>query len=370
MGTLRFLLALSVVFFHTTPLFGFPALNGFVAVNAFFIISGFYMSLILNEKYIKKSGSYFLFITNRILRIYPLYLITLFAIFFFSLIKFSMGLHGPENFYYRFFIFFSHTPGNVIPLNILPDFLNYIIRNITLVFTTDWFFLTSKNPSTLILYQAWSLQREMFFYLLAPFFARRNFKVLLLIFVAYIILFFYWVDPHNILPKNLLLYNCLGTMFFFFLGMFSYKAYVFLRKKTIPPFVIYLTFLGVIIYTVFYTFIPQIFHLGINLPTDINYCLIIAIAIPFLFMFGQKLPIDKLLGDLSYPIFITHVFFIKVLDNIPGIPQGNAIFTLLTTGCSLVASWIFVKFVDRRINEFRQKRVKKVASSSSIIQKA
>jgi peptidoglycan/LPS O-acetylase OafA/YrhL len=359
MGTLRFLLALSVVIFHTTPPFGFPALNGFVAVNAFFIISGFYMSLILNEKYIKKSGSYFLFITNRILRIYPLYLITLFAIFFFSLIKFSMGVPGPENIYYRFFIFFSHTPGNVIPLNILPDFINYIVRNITLIFTTDYFFLTSKNPSVLILPQAWSLQREMFFYILAPFLVRRNFKILLAIFVLYIAVFFYWIDPQNILPKNLLLYNCLGTMFFFFLGMFSYKAYVFLKKRTIPKFVFYLSFLGVIVYTVFYAFIPQIFHLGINLPTDINYCLVIAILAPFLFMFGQKIRIDKFLGEISYPIFITHVFFIKVLDNIPGIPQGNRIFTFLTIGFSLIASWIFVKFVDSRINEFRQKRVKK-----------
>jgi len=358
MGTLRFLLALSVVIFHTTSPFGFPALNGFVAVNAFFILSGFYMSLILNEKYIKKSGSYLLYITNRILRIYPLYLVTLFAIFLFSLIKFSAGVPGPENFYYRFFLFFSHTPNNVIPLNILPDFFNYIFRNITLIFTTDYFFVTSKNPSVLILPQAWSLQREMLFYIIAPLLVRRNFKVLLTIFVAYFLIFFFWIDPHNILPKNLLIYNFLGSMLFFFLGMFGYKAYVFLKKKTIPAFIFYLSFLGVIAYTIFYTFIPHLqLQMGIN--TDIYYCLIIAISVPFLFMFGQKLPIDKFLGDLSFPIFVTHVFFIKLLDNIPGVPQNNVIFTILTIGLSLIASWIFVKFVDRRINNFRQSRVKK-----------
>jgi peptidoglycan/LPS O-acetylase OafA/YrhL len=359
MGTLRFLLALSVVIFHTTSFFGFPVLNGFEAVSVFFILSGFYMSLILNEKYIKKSGSYFLFISNRILRIYPLYLIALFAILAFSLIKFLAGVPGPENFYHRFFLFFSHSPGNTIPFNILPDFINYVVRNITLVFTTDYFFLTSKNPLTLILPQAWSLQREMFFYLFAPFLARRSLKVLLIIFVLYITIFFYWIDPSNILPKNLLLYACLESMFFFFLGMFSYKAYVFLKKRSIPQLILKLSFLGMIIYTVFYVFIPQVFRLSINLPVDINYCLFIAIISPFLFMFGQKNSIDKFLGEISYPIFITHVFFIKVFYNIPGIPQGNSIFTLFVIVFTFLTSWIFVKYVDRRINSFRQKRVKK-----------
>ena len=52
---------------------------GFDAVKIFFVISGFYMALILNEKYLLKTDSYKLFITNRILRLYPLYLITFIA---------------------------------------------------------------------------------------------------------------------------------------------------------------------------------------------------------------------------------------------------------------------------------------------------
>ena len=45
-----------------------------MAVQTFYIISGFYMSLILQENYLHY---YRLFITNRILRIYPLYLLVL-----------------------------------------------------------------------------------------------------------------------------------------------------------------------------------------------------------------------------------------------------------------------------------------------------
>ena len=149
-------------------------------------------------------------------------------------------------------------------------------------------------------------------------------------------------------------------MFFFFLGMFGYKAYVRLKKRTIPPFIFYLSFLTVVFYTIFYSFIPRIFSLSINLQTDINYCLLIAILSPLVFLFGQKIPFDKLLGDLSYPIFITHVFFIKVFDNIPGIPQNNNISTILILVSTFLASWVFVKYIDRYINAFRQRRVKKV----------
>lgn len=77
MGVLRFLLAVSVVLAHSTDIFGFSLVNSVVAVQAFYIISGFYMTLILNEKYIGKSNSYRLFITNRFLRLYPIYWVVL-----------------------------------------------------------------------------------------------------------------------------------------------------------------------------------------------------------------------------------------------------------------------------------------------------
>ncbi|GAB3046429.1 hypothetical protein GCM10027185_57870 [Spirosoma pulveris] len=77
MGILRFLLAISVVVFHTgKPLLGVKFSGGALAVQLFFVISGFYMSLILNEKYKKGTSTYNLFITNRLLRLYPVYLLT------------------------------------------------------------------------------------------------------------------------------------------------------------------------------------------------------------------------------------------------------------------------------------------------------
>jgi peptidoglycan/LPS O-acetylase OafA/YrhL len=77
MGTIRLLLALSVVIAHAVPLFGLTLVGGKLAVQSFFVISGFYMSLILSEKYPSGVAGTWLFYGNRFLRIYPLYWIAL-----------------------------------------------------------------------------------------------------------------------------------------------------------------------------------------------------------------------------------------------------------------------------------------------------
>jgi peptidoglycan/LPS O-acetylase OafA/YrhL len=74
MGSLRLILALSVFLAHTGSLFGVFLVGPSVAVQSFFLISGFYMALVLNEKY-KGSGSYYLFITNRLLRLLPYWVV-------------------------------------------------------------------------------------------------------------------------------------------------------------------------------------------------------------------------------------------------------------------------------------------------------
>jgi peptidoglycan/LPS O-acetylase OafA/YrhL len=73
MGFLRFILAITVVIAHSSPIFGFTFVGGQIAVQSFYMISGFYMTLILNEKYVGTNSSYKLFISNRFLRLYPIY---------------------------------------------------------------------------------------------------------------------------------------------------------------------------------------------------------------------------------------------------------------------------------------------------------
>jgi peptidoglycan/LPS O-acetylase OafA/YrhL len=77
MGVLRLFLALSVVDYHGRNLLGFPLLMPDLSVQAFYMISGFYMALVLHEKYQPGKATYFDFISNRFLRIFPSYFLVL-----------------------------------------------------------------------------------------------------------------------------------------------------------------------------------------------------------------------------------------------------------------------------------------------------
>src|SRR5579863_1890587 len=72
MGILRMLLAIVVVIEHCGGFSGFNYINSTIAIQSFFIISGFYMSIIINEKY-NGHNAYKLFISNRFLRLFPIY---------------------------------------------------------------------------------------------------------------------------------------------------------------------------------------------------------------------------------------------------------------------------------------------------------
>src|SRR2546421_7778335 len=74
MGTLRFVLALSVALCHVGTVWGYFMMNGVISVQCFYIVSGFLMALILSTKYdgTTRQGRW-LFYSSRALRIFVPY---------------------------------------------------------------------------------------------------------------------------------------------------------------------------------------------------------------------------------------------------------------------------------------------------------
>ena len=97
MGLIRFLLACIVVLCHTSQIFGYEPIPSNLAVQCFYIISGFYMSLILNEKYLK--GTNRLFYSNRALKIYPIYWTILALLILWSIFVYYKGYPSTLSFY-------------------------------------------------------------------------------------------------------------------------------------------------------------------------------------------------------------------------------------------------------------------------------
>lgn len=261
MGVIRLLLAISVVIAHTNPIFGITFVGGQIAVQAFYIISGFYMSLVLNEKYIFKNGSYKLFLSNRLLRLFPIYWVILLLTIGFSIIT-GIVTHG------EYWLKLQPYVNQYQSLNI-SSFLYLIFSNFFLI-GQDWFmfmglnttnghfFFTSNFWNTdpklytfLIISQAWTISVEITFYIIAPFLVRRNifftFSIIFLSLLIRLVLISKGLekDPWNyrFFPNELL---------FFMLGNLSYKIlkkieYAPINGNYISCFIIFL-----IIFTLFY----------------------------------------------------------------------------------------------------------------------
>jgi peptidoglycan/LPS O-acetylase OafA/YrhL len=358
MGALRFLLAIAVIFAHAGLFMGFGLVGGDGAVETFFIISGFYIALILNEKYIKANDSYQLFITNRFLRLFPLYwtvlILTVFCAFLIPGFNKTANLGGLGQWrFYRHLL----GSGNIVFLvftNLViffQDALLYMGWNVktgSIFFTAKFWTTTPPLYNFLLVPQAWSLSIELMFYLVAPFLLKRRFILMLVVLLVSwgLKIYFYHrglnFDPwsYRFLPFELM---------FFLLGAFAYFFYNrFVHPRSWPKLFNLTIYIGLIMITVFFSF----FHFPFKLTA---YYAIIVITLPFLFHYTKNFKIDRLLGELSYPLYICHILVLNIIRSM-GITRGQNILTVLG---SVVLSVLLIKLIGNRVEKLRQSRVKK-----------
>lgn len=347
MGLLRIILAFNVVIDHSYPIFGFKMISGHLAVCAFFIISGFYMSLLLDKKYVGKNKSYFLFVSNRFLRIYPVYWVGLFALLvamFIKLLLFGFDLSVEKQTQY-----YTHLPLWVAIITVTGD----ILRETTLLITPDLFDFNQKGPVHLLIQQAWSLQVELVFYLIAPFIFRRwNKKSLLIILalgIAHIIIGVFRIPAIN----NLM--GILFNSFYFVLGSVSYRIYLKIVTLHVPVKTLISLYIVFMLYLTIYTS----FHFDPIYGRDEIFIAIITLMIPYLFLLTQKNVFDRWLGELSYPIYIIHTSVIKLLRSSLYFITHLSLLTLAAIGLSMIFGFLIVRYIDIPIDRIRQKRLHK-----------
>lgn len=352
MGIIRFIYAIAVVILHGGTVLGFTLLSRDLAVWSFFIISGFYMTLILNEKYVGKNGSYRLFITNRFLRIFPVYFVVLVLYGALSVFLMKQGLENPLHAYYSRMVQMGGIQQVLVQTEVF-------VRNITLIITPDYFFSNKYLPDFLFLSQAWTLQLELLFYLIAPFLARRRLRIVLL-FTALLFLFDYsFVFPLHLFYQQPLIYRMFANFIFFFIGIISYHMYKKFRsiqKKEI----FFTVFVCFILFTVFYNYLPlRIPVLKSPGHTDWLYYLSLAILIPVFFQLFKKSKLDNFIGELSYPIYISHGLIILLLQTYLSKQVTKDFFDILIIILTIGFSIILVYCIDKPIDKLRQMRITK-----------
>src|ERR1700757_3087073 len=364
MGIIRFLLAVSVVVRHCGPLFGCKFVGGQIAVQSFFIISGFYMSLILNEKYIGVNNSYKLFITNRLIKLYPIYWIILLGTLFACLAK-CFITHGHDmaiisNYFSVKFNLISFA--YLILTNLLifgQDIVNFLGINPqdgSLFFTANYRHTHPFLFLFLLVPQAWSLGCELVFYLLAPFILRKGVKIVwFIILVSFIIRFYIYnylelkMDPWatKFFPIEIM---------FFLLGYISYKLYLMMQKTPISFFINILTLITMLLFIFFYIYVPSASIQYSPFPLKlIIYYICFVISIPILFNFLKTNKWDNKIGELSYPIYISHFLVIMISSSLPYSTLKSSWCILLIT---ILLSYFLNKLIATPIEKYRQARLK------------
>jgi peptidoglycan/LPS O-acetylase OafA/YrhL len=364
MGLIRVLLALAVVTTHSKVLFGL-GFTGLVygknAVEMFYTISGFYMALILNQKY-TGPGSYRTFIKSRLFRIYPAY----------AVVGLATCAAGAAVYY---------ASGRLIPLfrywsdygpGMTPGTRAYlIIMNVILVGQDTGMFSTISPSSGLVSFfgprdhqppsqmfmvipQAWTIGTELWFYLLAPFLVRQTAR-LVAVLVATIALRLAMIHMLGLDTPPWSYCFFPTELPFFLFGALGFKAYVALEGRRFPlQRMGQVAFFGMLLLILAFYKIPWrwIPHPYLLLRADLI-VFAFPLALPFIFAYTKKNKGDRLIGELSYPIYLTHWIVIDLLRLVdsPWVGRNLGEFTCLFTITFSVILWYFV---DRPIDAWRQ----------------
>ena len=351
MGLIRVILAYSVVLGHSEAIHGYFIIPANTAVTLFFVISGFYMAMVLTEKY---TGGNRLrhFYSNRILRLYPTYFISVAL-----MIGVQIYLHHKTRGGYVSAWQADHAtlPWSVkLPLLIpnvalvgsdLPYIFHYGPRS-------GWHFSLGQDlpkiPDAvrtgryLVVSPAWSIGLELWFYLLAPFLVLWRTRSLVIVATISLIfrLLLEWHAPWSsyfFFPANL----C-----FFVWGMLMYRLYrseEYARVAT--PSRSRRIFVFVMAAIVFRQFVP--FYRNY----DWLLYILFGVTLPFLFQASKKWRLDRWIGNLSYPIYLIHASVLLLLKVGSGIDRG-----LAAVSCSTLAALFLLVTIEQPLEKLRQRR--------------
>lgn len=360
MGFLRFLLAIDILISHFPPtsIGHVVFIDDAVAVKTFFILSGFFISFILTEKYNIPCG-YRLYLTNRILRLVPAYWVVL------VLSVVGSWVSGA---------FFDNW-GRLLPymeywdVMAWPSICYLVIANIFMIgqdavrfmfldlnsgmleLTTDYMGHTPIVAIFMFVPQAWALGIELVFYIVAPLLSMRDKRVLVALLVA-ILAGRYFITSLWQLPEEPWVYGFFPfELPMFILGILAYRVYRMMNHSKIPGMLYWMVYLLVILFTVCWFYLP-----GTTVKA-ICYYGVIFLSLPVLFAGRKDGRLQKFFGDLSYPIYISHILVrdvLLVLCQAPSLVPYIGIFSIIgTIGFSIALHCLVVSPIET----YRQNRV-------------
>ncbi len=324
-GYLRFFLAVLVMLSHMG--FRVEGMNpGVFAVVIFYMLAGHVVTHLIYDVFWKKEKAILKFYLDRILRIFPMYLfVSCLTIFFLLLTSFGNPEFKKLNLLNNFL---------VIPLNYYMYIYTYII------------ILTSTNPPWWLIPPAWSLGAELQVYFLLPFLFR--FPVLGVI--AFLCtLCVYSLANLSLIHSDYFGYRLLvGVLFIFMLGGFLQK----IKTGKASRWEIALTTGTYLFCIVWFLYFVLGKHTYGAYTRETLLGIIVGLPVVYLSMnFRVRLPFNRLLGNLSYGLFLAHfpaIWFFEYL----GIKKTEQLLPDVFL-LSVFVSYLGVTLIEKRIEKIR-----------------
>ncbi len=373
MGLLRAALAMAVVLGHTlSGRHRLVMIDPAAAVELFFIISGFYMGLILSEKYVGPK-SFKLFITNRLLRLFPAYLLVLvISVLLWLLLGKRAGTDGPAG---------------LFRLGLKPSALILLAGVQLLIVAQEIFLFARVGPGGSLIptahFQnhppiwqyavvppAWSLSLELYFYAIAPFLIRLRTRTLVIVACCSFCCRLYIYERLRLTNDPWTYRFFPSELMFFTAGILAYRAYAVIRAKPPSRFVLWAVTCCVLLLAILYQSLPGSRVIAGFEPRQWACYAVTWAAMPLLFLWSNPVSgnnrwlrtIDRWIGEMSYPIYITHFFILQMLT-LPTHRQLSLQFLLIgVVTITLVTSALLLKFVMQPIEHIRSKRARTVQS--------
>jgi peptidoglycan/LPS O-acetylase OafA/YrhL len=379
MGFLRLYLAICVIGSHSEAVLPWQMHSGRQAVQIFYIISGFYIELILSGKYSGKAGFY----KSRALRIFPPYFIIALGVGALSVLT---------RIFFNDWLALSAYFDDPLSRNGVAGVLITAVSNLTVFGQDCVVFLKhdagqdlaicrsmadSASPlyQYLVLPQAWSIAVEMCFYLAAPFLSRLKTPWLILVILASLGLRLAaakWLGL-NQNPWNYRFFPF--EVMHFAYGMLACRLYR-RYKNELPASCRICTLRGYLVFVVAALAALWIQRqagswAGGRIGTENAMILLMPTWIPaiaLLFALLQMNPLDRTIGELSYPIYLVHLAVIELAMLITGklgllnVPTGP-----LSALVSVAAAYLLYQTCLRRLEESRQRRLAGMVSNQQML---
>jgi peptidoglycan/LPS O-acetylase OafA/YrhL len=370
MGTLRVYLALCVIAAHAHSVFPWRMHDGKQAVQIFYVISGFYMAMVLSSRYSNPKDFYF----SRVMRIFPPYWIVLISTLVASV---AAGLLANQ------WLLLTRYATHPLDHNGTAGVVLAALSNLT-VFGQDWvMFLSHDYGQTLHITQdftrdasplhtyllvppCWSVGLELTFYTFAPYLNRLRSRWLALIALAALgarlIAYCHFDLGHD--PWD---YRFFPFEISLFLGgMLGYRLYKltsphhpsqrFRMVSGLP----YLTGVATLL-LLLYAHACLMDYLGHLASPALGVLITLpfwTVGVPVLFFVFGNQKLDRVIGELSYPIYLVHYLVIGIMGCVLGHFGLNRWMGESSALISTIAALIFYHFLIVPLDRKRHSMLK------------